>query len=151
VKRAFFRHEFVDFVPDELQDGVVYVSVEYATAVHSCACGCGREVVTPLSPADWSLTFDGETISLNPSIGNWSFPCQSHYWIRHDKVAWAGQWSAEEITAGRERDRALREDYYRPTTKPIEIVVSADAAQTGRLRTRIWRRLRRGYRSEHSA
>lgn len=83
------RHEFVEYVPERLDDGVIYVSVRFATVVHRCACGCGREVVTPLSPSDWRLTFDGETISLYPSIGNWSFPCRSHYWIAENNIRWA--------------------------------------------------------------
>ena len=73
------KHEFVEFIPDELEQGTVYVSIRFATASHLCVCGCGNKVVTPIRPTDWTLTFDGKTISLNPSIGNWSFPCQSHY------------------------------------------------------------------------
>lgn len=80
-------HEFVKFAPETLEDGVVYVSIDFATAVHACCCGCGNRVVTPLSPRDWKLNFDGETISLRPSIGNWNFPCRSHYWITHNGVA----------------------------------------------------------------
>lgn len=86
------RHRFVEFIPDELEDGILYISITYATVLHKCCCGCGNEVVTPLSPSDWQLTFDGETISLFPSIGNWSFPCRSHYWIRKDKVVWVDDW-----------------------------------------------------------
>ena len=65
----------------------------YATTTHLCACGCGNKVVLPLSPADWQLYFDGERVSLTPSIGNWQFPCQSHYWIRRNGIFWADRWS----------------------------------------------------------
>jgi Family of unknown function (DUF6527) len=82
-------HKFVKSVPETLEQGVLYVSVEYATAIHKCCCGCGNEVVTPLSPKDWKLTFDGETVSLYPSIGNWNFGCRSHYWITKNRVEWA--------------------------------------------------------------
>ncbi len=99
--KVILRHEFVEIIPDLLRDGVVYVSVLYATAVHKCCCGCGGEVVTPISRTDWQLTFDGESISLHPSIGNWSFACQSHYWIRRNEVRWAPRWSQERIAAGR--------------------------------------------------
>jgi hypothetical protein len=88
--------------------GVVYVSISYATAVHRCCCGCGGEVVTPLSPTDWTLIFDGEAIS-RPSIGNWSFSCQSHYWIRRNTVEWAPRWSKDKIAAARLQDRASKE------------------------------------------
>jgi hypothetical protein len=79
-----FKHEFVQFIPEELQEGTVYVSIRFATVSHLCACGCKTKVVTPLKPTDWKLTFDGKTISLHPSIGNWNFPCRSHYWIRNN-------------------------------------------------------------------
>jgi hypothetical protein len=38
------------------------------------------------------MVFDGKTISLDPSIGNWSFPCQSHYWITSSEVRWVPKW-----------------------------------------------------------
>lgn len=76
------RHAFVDLMPAEREEGVVYVSMKYSTAVHNCLCGCGMKVVTPIRPDKWTLTYDGEAISLSPSIGNWSFPCKSHYWIK---------------------------------------------------------------------
>lgn len=105
---ARFDHQFVEFVPTELEPVVLYISVEYATAVHACACGCGGRVVTPLSPVDWRLTFDGETVSLRPSIGNWSFECQSHYLITENAVEWAPRLSRQQIEGGRRRDRAAR-------------------------------------------
>jgi hypothetical protein len=86
MKQAALTHEFVDYMPDVPQEGTLYISIRFATAIHKCCCGCGNEVVTPLSPTDWKLIFDGDTVSLDPSIGNWSFPCQSHYWIRRNNV-----------------------------------------------------------------
>jgi len=105
-------HRFVEHIPGSLEDGVVYVSIEYGTAVHKCCCGCGEEVVTPLSPTDWKLIYDGETVSLSPSIGNWSFKCQSHYWIIQNRVGWARKWSAEEIREGRDADLHRKRQYY---------------------------------------
>ena len=96
-------HTFIDTIPDHLDDGVLYVSMEFRTTMHLCACGCGNTVVLPLRPTAWSVTYDGETVSMRPSVGNWSFPCQSHYWIREGNVVWAGQWSAAQIEAGRRR------------------------------------------------
>jgi hypothetical protein len=105
-------HEFVEFIPEDLTEGTIYISFEYATAVHKCCCGCGNKVVTPITPTDWTLSFDGETVSLDPSIGNWSFPCQSHYWIKRNRVRWAAKWSREEIKAGRMQDTREKEWYY---------------------------------------
>jgi len=109
---AALRPEFVEFIPEELDRGTLYVSMQYATAAHSCCCGCGREVVTPLSPTDWKLIFDGRSVSLDPSIGNWSFPCQSHYWIRRNQIRWAPRWSSERIAAGRQFDGAAKARYF---------------------------------------
>jgi hypothetical protein len=98
-------HEFVTFVPNIVQPGVAYVSMEYATVVHLCCCGCGNKVVTPLAPGRWHLTFDDESISLTPSIGNWSFPCQSHYWIHHNQIIWERAFNTAQIAAVRAADR----------------------------------------------
>jgi hypothetical protein len=104
MKRQTLTHEFVEYIPDELKEGTLYISMSYATAAHKCCCGCGNEVVTPLSPTDWTLIFDRKFITLDPSIGNWSFACRSHYWIRRGKVQWAGAWTQEKINAGRARN-----------------------------------------------
>lgn len=114
-RRTYIRPEFVEFIPKEREEGVVYVSMKYATAVHNCLCGCGLKVVTPISPVGWRLTFDGETISLWPSIGNWEFPCRSHYFIRRSRIIWAGNMSKARIERGRARDQAARDMHF---TKP---------------------------------
>lgn len=105
MKQTALTHEFVEYIPELLGEGILYISIRFATAVHRCACGCGSEVVTPLSPRDWKLIFDGETVSLDPSIGNWSFHCESHYWIRRNKVIWARRWSKREIESARDEER----------------------------------------------
>lgn len=105
-------HEFVECIPSELEDGTIYISIIYATLVHRCCCGCGSEVVTPLSPTDWKLTFDGQSISLHPSIGNWSLACRSHYWINNNRIDWAAKWSQSQIDAGRAHDAVAKEKYY---------------------------------------
>ena len=97
-------HRFVEFVPRPLEDGVLYISLRLRIASHKSACGCGNEVATNLSPRGWQLIYDGETVSLRPSIGNWNFKCQSHYWITRDTVQWAEKWSGKRIQMARERD-----------------------------------------------
>lgn len=103
---------FVKGVPRILEPGILYVSMEYGTVVHSCCCGCGLEVVTPLTPTDWRLTFDGEAISLWPSVGNWNLPCRSHYLIQGNRVIEAGSWNKAQIDAERRRDKAAKARYY---------------------------------------
>jgi hypothetical protein len=112
MKPTAFEHVFVEFIPTDLRDGMLYVSIPYATVVHRCACGCGNKVVTPISPTDWQLLFDGQSISLTPSIGNWGFPCRSHYWIKSNTVKWAARWTDVQIATGRLRDTADREAYF---------------------------------------
>ena len=107
------QHKFITLVPDLLEDGVIYISTEYCSAIHKCVCGCGNKVVTPISPTDWTLTFDGKTVSLSPSIGNWYFDCKSHYWIIKNKVKFARRWSDKEIAAGREEDKKIKRKYFR--------------------------------------
>lgn len=98
--------KFVEYIPEYLDSGVLYISRRYSTASHLCCCGCGLEVVTPLNPAKWRLAERGGTVSLAPSIGNWSFPCKSHYWIAGNKVCWASSMSPEMIASVKARDRA---------------------------------------------
>lgn len=78
--------EFVEFVPQDVEDGIIFISMQYRTAVHNCACGCREKVVTRFSPNDWRLTFDGISVTLYPSIGNWNFPCKSHYFICNNQI-----------------------------------------------------------------
>jgi hypothetical protein len=113
MKYDNFSYEFVEYIPERIHDGVIYISIQFGTAIHNCACGCGREVVTPLSPADWTLIFDGVSISLTPSIGNWTFPCQSHYWIKNNEIKWAAKFSQMEINTVRANDTYLRNYYYK--------------------------------------
>ena len=58
------------------------------------------------------MTFDGETISLRPSIGNWTLKCRSHYVIDHGKVIETGPWSDEQVEAERRRDHAAKARFY---------------------------------------
>ncbi len=114
------KHEFVEFLPENLEEKVIYVSVNFGTVAHKCCCGCGNEVYTPLSPTDWKLTFDGESIKLFPAVGNWNFDCKYHYWIRNNQVKWADEWTDEKIREGRFRDQENKKKYYQS-----EIITSA--------------------------
>lgn len=112
MRRSRLSHQFVEFIPEQLEEGVLYISQRYGTAAHRCCCGCGEEVITPLTPTDWAFQVDGNVVTLHPSIGNWSFTCRSHYWIRRSKVIWAGQMSQPQIERGRAIDRAAKQAYF---------------------------------------
>jgi hypothetical protein len=85
VNSTTLAHRFVFEMPREIEPATLYVSIEYATAVHHCP-GCGRKVVTPFAPGSWNLIFDGTTISIRPSIWNRAHECRSHYWIDRDRI-----------------------------------------------------------------
>lgn len=101
-------HLFVDDMPNQLDRGILYVSLQFDTMAHLCCCGCGHEIITPLSPSDWNFTYDGSALTVNPSIGNWSYACRSHYVIRRGQVIWAGSWSNEQVAFGRAKDRETK-------------------------------------------
>jgi hypothetical protein len=106
------QHRFVDLIPDTIEDGILYISINYCTAIHNCVCGCGNEVVTPLSPTDWEITFDGKSVSLYPSIGNWNFDCKSHYWIIKNKIRFARKWKTVEIESEKKADLKRKWKYF---------------------------------------
>lgn len=130
------RHKFVEFIPQEMEEGILYISIEYCTAIHNCMCGCGSKVVTPLSPTDWKLTFNGKAVTLYPSIGNWSFDCQSHYWIKNNKVEFAGRWTEREIRVGREKDLESKSEYFEQLNRQEEL----QEIQKG-IKPSIWQRV----------
>lgn len=130
--------EFVEYVPDKLQSGILYISRRFSTASHLCCCGCGLEVVTPLNAAKWRLVEHSNSVSLRPSIGNWGFPCRSHYVIDCGRVNWAGAFDAKQIAAVQARDRcdaiAMRPAYLRPWQRLNKLIIGA------------WRRLTASWR-----
>ena len=132
--------EFVEFIPEHLAPGVLYISRRYSTAAHLCCCGCGLEVVTPLNPAKWHLSEQGGKVSLSPSIGNWSLPCQSHYWVEEGLVQWAGAMSPAAIAAVKARDRKDARIYSRGRAGRLAAFWEnfTDAVQTAYSRIRRW-------------
>lgn len=111
MKVKTIRPVFVESIPDRIDEGVLYISERYKTAIHKCCCGCGEDVVTPLSPADWAVRRSGNSVTLHPSIGNWSFSCRSHYWIRANRVIAAAAMSERQILAVKRRDGADKAAY----------------------------------------
>ena len=144
MKQVALSYEFVDEIPATLEEGRLYLSIRYRTAAHLCACGCGAKVVSPIKPPKWHLTFDGEAVSLWPSIGSWQLPCRSHYWIRCNQIVWAKPWTEKQIREGRAEDAEDLRQYYSERTadaplgaaQPVE--AERDAGEPARsLRDRI--------------
>lgn len=146
MKSQRLEPEFVETFPTLLQPGVLYISIEFTTCAHSCACGCGEEVVTPLSPAQWALTYNGRDVSLYPSVGNWSMPCQSHYVLNHGRIRWATHFTQGQIATNRARDRrALYADLLAPDPDFSEdsAFPPDDVSHAAKPSNNLWSRLRR--------
>ena len=76
-------------IPDKKQHGVLYISLQYITAIHLCACGCGGLTATPINKGyGWEFSDNAGKVSLSPSIGNFAGedPYHAHYFITDNKV-----------------------------------------------------------------
>lgn len=111
MKQTSIIPKYVENTPETLNEGVLYICERYHIAAHKCCCGCDQEVITPLSRADWLMHKENDLVTLFPSIGNWSFRCQSHYWIKKNKVIWSFAMTKKEIEHVRARDKADKEAY----------------------------------------
>jgi hypothetical protein len=107
-----FELQHVHFIPKDLQPGILYVSEEFGTAAHLCACGCGSKIRTPMGPTEWSIEETTEGPTMDPSIGNWQQACKSHYLIIRGQVVWAGKWTDSQVAAGRNHEAARRRAYF---------------------------------------
>ena len=112
AERAVEIHpQFVEFVPEELLPRVLYISERFNIALHLCCCGCGEEVVTPLNNAGWEIFRMSGKVSIWPSIGNWDYPCQSHYFIKRNRVVWAEPMAKAAIQRVKQRDKHDRSKF----------------------------------------
>lgn len=122
---------FVEAIPRDLEPGTLYVSIPYTTVVHLCPCGCGSEVITSLHPARFSLTYDGDTVSLYPSVGSSGLTCRSHYFIRNSRVRWCDPLSDDDVAGARARDRRDLDAEGQP-------VLDGEHAPAPRMKRRRW-------------
>ena len=85
LKPVYFK-----YIPEELEIGLMYISLEFKVAIHLCACGCGIKTVTPIGKGGWTLTKNDERVILRPSIGNfaWEKTYHAHYYITDNKIKW---------------------------------------------------------------
>ncbi|MGY0386353.1 DUF6527 family protein [Nocardioides sp. WG-D5] len=109
--------EFVESFPTPMEPGVLYVSTRFDAAGHLCPCGCGREVVTKLSPARYRVIYDGE-VSLKPSVAATGLPCNSHYFITRGEVDWHSKLDAAQAARVQASDRRAVESQHAPASKP---------------------------------
>lgn len=94
MKTTVFEIVRVEFMPNELEQGKLYLSKEYKTVIHACACGCETRTVTPIDNERhergedrwWGIypSWEAELISIQASILN--KPCNAHYYITNNQV-----------------------------------------------------------------
>jgi hypothetical protein len=104
--RKEIAFEFVESIPRDLRPDTLFISIQYRTTAHLCMCGCGLKVAHPLRPNRWSLSYDGSSVSMTPSIANDGLPCNSHYWIRSSRVDWYQPLTPRQVKNARLRDAA---------------------------------------------
>lgn len=138
MKISIIMPEYVELLPPELQDGKLYISKKYGTAVHRCCCGCGTKIVTPLKPTDWRLTEQDGLVTLFPSVGNWNHPCRSHYIIRSNRVLAAGDMTKREIARGRQWNDVAKQAYYRADGSSVDTQGKPVNSSTSTRRQESW-------------
>ena len=111
MRTIIWQLVWVEDMPEIIEEGKIYISTKHRLTEHLCACGCGTEVSLPLGRSDWKIEYDGETVGIWPSVGNWRLPCKSHYVIQENKTRWCRLWSEKEILARRSKDREEKELY----------------------------------------
>lgn len=81
IRKVEYTPVFVETMPDNYERGKVYISETYKVANHICLCGCDNMTVMPFGdPKYWQLVKESNgTVSFIGSVGNYSFPCKSHY------------------------------------------------------------------------
>ena len=112
MKIKSLHPKFVDHLPDILEEGILYISESFNISGHKCCCGCKEDVFLKLGPAKWHLKKNAQqSVSLSPSVGNWNYACQSHYWIRNNNIIEAGSMTDDEIEFVQNRDKRDRDAY----------------------------------------
>ncbi len=112
-----YTMQHVESFPTPMEPGVLYVSLAYSTSGHICPCGCGREVVTKLSPARYKIIFDGE-VSLRPSVAATGLPCNSHYFITRGEVDWHARLDTAQKARAQASDHRAVEAHRAPAQQP---------------------------------
>ena len=134
------EHKFIDIIPIEIENNVLYISLKYNVTKHLCPCGCGSEIVATLSPVRYQLYYDGKTVSLTPSFGNWLHECKSHYLIKKDKVVWANPMSKNKMEAVIKKDKKEIKEYInKKKTKNLSEPVSKKKSLFERIISRIFK------------
>lgn len=88
MKQNTYKSKIVEYIPEDLEEGILYIAPQFGAALHKCMCGCGEKVSTPLGDNGWTWKVENEEVSLSPSIGSWQQECKSHYFLKNGTVQW---------------------------------------------------------------
>ena len=78
MKQSALTHQFVHYIPADLAEGILYVSLTYNTAVHRCACGCGEQGRHPHHPSRLAALLRRRGSITHPVDRELGLPCRSH-------------------------------------------------------------------------
>jgi hypothetical protein len=60
--RVALKHQFVEFIPEDLAEDTLYISIRFATASHLCCCGCRKQGRHPVS----ANTMEADFLTARP-------------------------------------------------------------------------------------
>jgi predicted transcriptional regulator len=69
-----------EYIPNEMEYGILYYSKEYKGLGHLCCCGCGQKTYIPIKEGEWSVYPNNGKVTVTPSLQQLN-GCKSHYII----------------------------------------------------------------------
>ncbi len=106
-----YKPMVTDDLPDNLDLATVYLIGEGTpwSAALVCPCGCGATIQLSLIPNDdprWKVKDHGNgRVSLHPSIWR-TKGCESHFWLKNNRVVWALERRNQQKTQPRQGKKA---------------------------------------------
>jgi hypothetical protein len=80
LKKVSYELVEVLFIPENMESGLIYYSLEYNCSNHLCPCGCGSQTPLPIKDGEWTLDVRNGKTTITPSIQH-RFNFKSHYVI----------------------------------------------------------------------
>ena len=92
IRKESVTPKYVEFMTNvnDMKDNIIYISLKYGVTGHRCLCGCGLLTILPLNQKEdseeirnhgWGMTDNDGKLTFTPSVGNYQYPCKSHYII----------------------------------------------------------------------
>jgi hypothetical protein len=79
-------------VPEHTKKLIYVVGSIPKWVVFECPCHRNHRISIPLMKnvtPHWAIAHDGQTISLFPSVSVSGSNCDSHFWLRQNRIEWA--------------------------------------------------------------